>query len=137
MEDPDALSARVKELVAQGVLHPFDPAYGVALAAINLGYQRLTRAQRGLFDRVLAPALAGAAACAADRPPNSDARWRPIQEAPDNQALQLAVQIDGTLKPLVFACRRSGLQWVSDENSKIIYIRPTHWRKWPGLSGLA
>lgn len=131
-EDPDVLSARVQDLIERGVLHPFDPVYDVALAAIDVGYDRLTRAQRGLFDRVLVPALEGRSEFRAGDPLDRTLKWQPIREAPANQALQLAVEIDGTMRPLVFACRRRGFQWVNDTSRKIIYIRPSHWRKWPG-----
>jgi hypothetical protein len=132
------LAAGVAALVERGVLDPGDPAYGVALAAIDLGYGRLTRAQRGLYDRVVAPALAALAAgpgpgetaapCRATAPANC---WRPIREAPDDRAVQLATMIDGEPSALAFACRQSRRTWVNAETRKPVFVRPSHWREWP------
>ncbi len=132
------LAASVAALVERGVLDPGDPAYGVALAAIDLGYERLTRAQRGLYDRVLAPALA---ALAAEPGPGEVATpcravatadcWRPIREAPDDRPVQLATMIDGEPCALAFACRQSRRTWVNAETQKPIFVRPSHWREWP------
>ena len=55
--DNKALSDAIERLRETGELDPWSPAYGVALYAIQNGYRGLTTAQRGLFDRELAPAL--------------------------------------------------------------------------------
>jgi hypothetical protein len=131
------LAAGVAALVERGVLDPGDPAYGVALAAIDLGYERLTRAQRGLYDRVVAPALAVLAAGPATTGGATPCRaasaecWRPIREAPDDRPVQLATMIDGEPCALAFACRQSRRIWVNAETRKPVFVRPSHWREWP------
>jgi hypothetical protein len=132
------LAAGVAALVERGVLDPRDPAYGVALAAIDLGYERLTRAQRGLYDRVIAPALAALAAGPATAEGSAPCRaaasaecWRPIREAPDDRPVQLATMIDGEPCVLAFACRQMRRTWVNAETRKPVFVRPSHWREWP------
>jgi hypothetical protein len=132
------LAAGVAALVERGVLDPGHPAYGVALAAIDLGYERLTRAQRGLYDRVVAPALAALAAGPAPPAGSAPCRavalaecWRPIREAPDDRPVQLATMIDGEPCALAFACRQSRRIWVNAETRKPVFVRPSHWREWP------
>ena len=51
------LSDAVERLRKTGELDPWSPAYGVALYAIKNGYRGLTSAQRGVYDRELAPML--------------------------------------------------------------------------------
>ncbi len=140
------LSKQVATLVERGHLDPGAPAYGVALAAIDLGYDRLTRAQRGLYDRVVAPALAAlasgspvprsaaAAASASEwRIPGEGLNpWRPIREAPDDRAVQIATMVDGRPSALAFACRQVQRTWVNADSGKTVYVRPSHWREWPG-----
>ncbi len=142
------LAERVAALVERGHMDRGDPAYGVALAAIDLGYDRLTRAQRGLYDRVVAPALG-----ALDRgempapppavpppsrqiaPPREAAStdgWKPVREAPDDHDVQLAMLAGGTVNALTFPCRRSKRTWVQSSTGKPVYFRPTHWREWQG-----
>ena len=112
------------------------PAYGVALAAIARGYDRLTRAQRGLFDRVIAPALATLVASRKTAPPSSAEAprhpagnpWKPIREAPGDRDVQLGIKDGNEISPLAFACRRVGTKWVQSENSKPMSFRATHWR---------
>ena len=111
------------------------PAYGVALAAIDLGYERLTRAQRNLYDRVVAPSIA-----ALDTEPEPPApqeisvaggpAWKPVRTAPDNRDVALAIDVEGAMNVLAFACRRSGGAWVNAATGKPVYVRPTHWREW-------
>jgi hypothetical protein len=133
------LAAKVAALVERGQLDMGDPAYGVALAAIDLGYGRLTRAQRGLYDRVIAPALAlldsGApppSKSAPHSPPAAEpgSTWKPIREAPDGRDIQLAMLVDGEVNALAFACRRSNRAWVNSATGKTVYFQPSHWREW-------
>jgi len=51
------LSKAIERLCETGELDPWSPAYGVALYAIQNGYRGLTSAQRGVYDRELAPVL--------------------------------------------------------------------------------
>jgi hypothetical protein len=133
------LDEAIEALVEQGDLDKGAPAYGVALAAIANGYDRLTRAQKGLFDRVIAPALAALAASRkTGLPSSSEARsdaagsnaWRPIRKAPSDRDVQLGIRDGSGISPLAFACRRIGRSWVQSENSKPSSFRPTHWREW-------
>lgn len=135
------LSEQVAALVKRGHLDQGHPAYGVALAAIDLGYDRLTRAQKGLYDRVVVPALAAlasgeappaAATVAARKAGSSGEGWRPIREAPDDRAVQLATMVDGKPSALAFACRQVQRSWVNADTGKAIFVRPSHWREWPG-----
>ncbi|MCB1501119.1 MAG: hypothetical protein KDK07_15250 [Bauldia sp.] len=145
------LAEKVSALVQRGDIDRGDPAYGVALAAIDLGYDRLTRAQRGLFDRVVGPALAALArgeppARMPSPPPRAAAvaangtvahaesanPWRPIREVPEGHDVQLAMLVDGSLSPLAFACRRDDRGWVNADTGKSVYVSPSHWRHWPG-----
>jgi hypothetical protein len=143
------LSEKVSALVQYGQLDRGDPAYGVALAAIDLGYDRLTRAQKRLYDRLVAPALAAlasgtlpavrAAAPEAPKPaPEAPRRaevgdgWKPIREAPEDRDVQLATMVGGKPSALAFACRRENRTWVNSATRKPIYVRPSHWREWAG-----
>jgi hypothetical protein len=143
------LAEKVAALVQRGHLDRGDPAYGVALAAIDLGYERLTRAQKRLYDRVVAPALAALAAGtlpaasiaapAAAKPARAVPRavemgydWKPIREAPDDRDVQLATMVSGAPSALAFACRRENRTWVNAATRKPIYVKPSHWREWGG-----
>ena len=139
------LAERVAALVERGHLDEGDPAYGVALAAIDLGYDRLTRAQKGLYDRVVVPALAALAAGApasapavAKAPPewripaDDGNPWRPIREAPDDRPVQLATMVDGKPSALAFASRQVQRTWVNADSGKAVFVRPSHWREWTG-----
>lgn len=143
------LAAKVAALVERGQLDKGDPAYGVALAAIDLGYDRLTRAQRGLYDRVVAPALASldsgapppprpappARPIAAPSRPAASARsdnWKPVREAPPDRDVQLAMLVSGEVNALAFACRKSSRGWVNSATGKTVYFQPSHWREWGG-----
>jgi hypothetical protein len=133
------LDEAIEALVKQGDLDKGAPAYGVALAAIANGYDRLTRAQKGLFDRVIEPALAALAASRrTDLPASVEApshaadsnEWKPIGEAPSDRDVQLGIRDRDGISPLTFACRRIGRGWIQSENSKPLSVRPTHWREW-------
>jgi len=143
------LAEKIAALVQGGHLDRGDPAYGVALAAIDLGYERMTRAQKRLYDRTVVPALAGlesgtlpaakVAAASAPRPLREAPRhveagdgWKPIREAPEDQDVQLATIVGGEPSALAFACRRENRTWVNSSTRKPIYVRPSHWREWIG-----
>jgi hypothetical protein len=57
--------------------------------------------------------------------------WKPIDTAPLDRDLQLAV-IDGQGTHLVsFPCRRvTDSGWLDVETNQLHYILPTHWRDW-------
>jgi hypothetical protein len=60
--------------------------------------------------------------------------WNPIDTAPHDCDVELAV-IDGEgAHALSFPCRRIEGGWIDVESKKRLYcIRPTHWRDWsPG-----
>lgn len=144
------LAEKISALVARGDLDRGDPAYGVALAAIDLGYDRMTRAQRGLYDRVITPALdalerGDPPARAQESAPFAAAQkngvatrddaagsWRPIREAPEGRDVQLGMVVEGSISPLAFACRRDDRNWVNAETGRPVYVSPSHWRDWPG-----
>lgn len=143
------LADKVAALVRGGHLDRGDPAYGVALAAIDLGYERMTRAQKRLYDRMVVPALAALAsgtppanmapAAPTPRPPREAPRhveagdgWKPIREAPEDRDVQLATVVAGKPSALAFACRRENRTWVNSATRKPIYVRPSHWREWAG-----
>ena len=132
------LASRIAALVERGDLDPGEPAYGVALAAIDLGYDRLTRAQRNLYDRLVTPALEALAEGRGPRRPvaSLDTReaadaWRPIRTAPDDRLVQLATMVDGRPSALAFACRQVQKTWVNADTGKPVFVRPSHWRDWP------
>jgi len=134
-EDERQLAAQVAELVKRGVLHPFDPAYGVALAAIDLGYMALTKAQRRLYDRELAPALASLFNTSDNPSRPFLTSWIPVRFAPPGASfIQLGVKVGREVSALTFPCRRIGATWVSEQTGKPVHVRPTHWREWPGDS---
>ena len=146
------LAESVSALVERGHLDRGDPAYGVAIAAIDLGYDRLTRAQRGLYDRVVVPALNALATGtppapqSAPRPSEPAPRpvraarqasaesdgWKPIREAPEERDVQLAMMVDGAPSPLAFACRRQNRTWINAATGKPVFFKPSHWREWTG-----
>lgn len=132
------LAAKIATLVERGRIDQGAPAYGVALAAIDLGYDRLTRAQKRLYDREVAPAIAWLEAGAPAEPASEQrqrgngatAGWKPIRTAPEGEMVALAVEADGRMNALAFACRRSRGAWVNAATGKPVYIRPSHWREW-------
>ncbi len=60
--------------------------------------------------------------------------WKPIDTAPFDRNVELAV-IDGQgVHALIFPCRRTVGGWLNAESKKELYhILPTHWRVWLGL----
>lgn len=55
--------------------------------------------------------------------------WKPIETAPFDRDVELAV-IDGSgVHALTFACRRLFGGWMNAESKKrVYYLSPTHWR---------
>ncbi len=60
--------------------------------------------------------------------------WQPIDTAPFEQDLELAVIEGGETYSLVFPCRRNGDRWFNSLNGEAVLVRPTHWRYWRGIS---
>ena len=58
--------------------------------------------------------------------------WNPINSAPFDREVELAV-IDGQGEhALIFPCRRVDGAWVDAQTNRQLYhILPTHWRDWP------
>jgi hypothetical protein len=54
----EKLAAAIDDLLRRGDLDKGAPAYGVALNVIHTGYDKLTPAQKRLYDSVVVPALA-------------------------------------------------------------------------------
>jgi hypothetical protein len=58
--------------------------------------------------------------------------WKPIDTAPFDRDLELAVIDSRGTRLVAFACRRlPDNSWLDVEtNKRVCYIRPTHWRDW-------
>jgi hypothetical protein len=58
--------------------------------------------------------------------------WKPIETAPFDRDLELAVIGSSVAHRIAFPCRRvTGDGWLDAEtNKRVYYIRPTHWRDW-------
>jgi hypothetical protein len=57
--------------------------------------------------------------------------WKPINTAPFDRDVELAVIDDAGKHALTFPCRRTIGGWVNAGTKKQIYfISPTHWRIW-------
>jgi hypothetical protein len=61
--------------------------------------------------------------------------WQPIETAPFEQSLELAVKDDEGMHALVFACHRSVHGWIDAGSGHIVAVRPTHWRVWREHAG--
>lgn len=57
-------------------------------------------------------------------------QWQPIDTAPFNRDLELAVIDRDGPHALAFACRRVDGGWIGVETKQHIDVRPTHWREW-------
>lgn len=56
--------------------------------------------------------------------------WLPIETAPFDRDLELAVMnLDGA-HPVAFPCRRASDGWISSATGAPTQISPTHWRQW-------
>jgi hypothetical protein len=58
-------------------------------------------------------------------------KWNLIVTAPSDIDLELCIYDNGEYHALVFPCRRNGVGWFDVRRSKMVLIRPTHWRPWP------
>ena len=56
--------------------------------------------------------------------------WQPIQTAPFDLDLELAVIDREGRHALAFACRRTPRDWIGAQTRQQIDVRPTHWREW-------
>jgi len=60
--------------------------------------------------------------------------WKPIDTAPLDRNLELAVLDSKGTHPVAFPCRRlAGSGWIDVETNKQVCfhsMRPTHWRDW-------
>lgn len=56
--------------------------------------------------------------------------WEPINSAPFDRELELAVIDHDGPHAVVFACRRVVGGWINAESKQLIDVRPTHWRQW-------
>ena len=56
--------------------------------------------------------------------------WYPIDTAPFDCDLELAVLEDSTIHALVFRCRRTLCGWANAATGNPVYVSPTHWREW-------
>ncbi len=56
--------------------------------------------------------------------------WQPIETAPYDVDLALAVIDHEGVHALVFPCRRIPAGWLKSENNRWVGVDPTHWRKW-------
>ena len=63
----------------------------------------------------------------------SDMEWMPINTAPFDRDVELAV-IDGEgVHSFSFRCLRTADGWINAISHKQLYlVRPTHWREWHG-----
>jgi hypothetical protein len=57
-------------------------------------------------------------------------QWQPIESAPFDLDLELAVIDRDGPHALAFACRRSQGGWIGAQTRRQIEVRPTHWREW-------
>jgi hypothetical protein len=56
--------------------------------------------------------------------------WWPVNSAPFDRELELAVFDRNGLHALMFPCRRILGGWIDAETNARIDLRPTHWREW-------
>jgi hypothetical protein len=61
---------------------------------------------------------------------HAELRWRPVETAPYDVELALAVIDDKGVHALVFPCRRIPAGWLKSEDNRWVEVRPTHWREW-------
>jgi hypothetical protein len=57
--------------------------------------------------------------------------WQPIENAPFDVDLELAV-LEGTeAHALIFPCRRDAQGWLKcGKKRELVDVHPTHWRRW-------
>jgi hypothetical protein len=56
--------------------------------------------------------------------------WQPIEIAPFDRDLALAVIDARGEHALVFPCRRTASGWLKAGTKERVDVRPTHWRDW-------
>ncbi|TPK93951.1 hypothetical protein FJ934_16765 [Mesorhizobium sp. B2-4-12] len=56
--------------------------------------------------------------------------WEPIQSAPFDRELELAVLDEDGEHALVFPCKKILGGWKNAASGVRVEIRPTHWRNW-------
>lgn len=64
----------------------------------------------------------------------TEASWQPINSAPFDCDLELAVVEGNDTHALVFRCQRARYGWINAVTGNRIDVDPTHWRKWHGES---
>lgn len=69
---------------------------------------------------------------AEELPDSSAMEWQPIESAPFDRDLEVAVLEAGEIHRLVFPCRRVLRGWVSARTATAVNVHPTHWREWGG-----
>jgi hypothetical protein len=58
--------------------------------------------------------------------------WQPVETAPFDCELELAVLGKDGEHALVFPCRRILDGWIDAATKRRVDVRPTHWRIWNG-----
>jgi hypothetical protein len=57
--------------------------------------------------------------------------WNPIDSAPFDRELEVAVIEGVEAHSAAFPCKRTGrVEWMNALDGKIVSIHPTHWRRW-------
>ncbi len=56
--------------------------------------------------------------------------WQPIESAPFDRDLEVAVLEAAEIHRLVFPCRSVLRGWVNAKTASTLTIHPTHWRQW-------
>jgi len=56
--------------------------------------------------------------------------WQPIESAPFDRDLEVAVLEGADIHRLVLPCRRVLRGWVNAKTASTLTIHPTHWREW-------
>lgn len=59
--------------------------------------------------------------------------WKPIQSAPFERDLELAVFDQDGEHTLVFPCIRGQDGWTNAATGARVDVRPTHWRDWTSV----
>jgi hypothetical protein len=60
--------------------------------------------------------------------------WQPIETAPYELDVELAVIDEDGPHALVFACQRGINGWLNADTGVQIAVHPTHWRPWKAAS---
>jgi hypothetical protein len=56
--------------------------------------------------------------------------WMPVETAPFDRDLELAVVEGAEIYRLVFPCRRVRGGWTKAATNDAVKVYPTHWREW-------